>query len=251
MQGIIIKNREQIEKIKKAGHIIAKLYSELKKYVKPGISTLQIDSYADRFIKKRGGIPTFKSVAGYSHATCIAVNNEVVHGIPKKEKIIKRGDIVSVDCGVTLDGYIGDSTVTFIMPGAQEEAEKLVKVTKEALALGIAECFPGKRLGDIGAAIQQHAESNGFSVVTEYVGHGTGIFLHEEPAIPHYGIKGEGIELKEGMVLAIEPMINQGVAKTRTMNDGWTVVTMDGKLSCQFEHTVAITANGPEILTKL
>jgi len=251
VSSIFIKTPEQIEKIKLAGNILAELYIELRKYIKPGINTLQIDSYADRFIKKKGASPTFKSVAGYRHATCVAVNNEVVHGIPRKDKVIKRGDIVSVDCGVTLNGFIGDSTVTFIMPGASEETKKLVKVTKECLDLGIAECVAGRRLGDIGAAIQTHAESNGFSVVTEYVGHGTGIFLHEEPAVPHYGTKGEGIELKEGMVLAIEPMINQGVAKTRTMSDGWTVVTFDGKLSCQFEHTVAITAQGPKILTEL
>jgi len=251
LSGIIIKTPEQIEGIKNAGRVLAQLYAELKKYIRPEINTLQIDAYADRFIKKRGGSPTFKSVPGYRHATCIAINSEVVHGIPKKEKTVKRGDIVSVDCGVTLNGYIGDSTMTYIMPGATDETKKLVKVTKKCLDLGIAECVPGKRLGDIGAVIQEYAESNGFSVVTEYVGHGTGINLHEEPAVPHYGTRGEGIELREGMVLAIEPMINQGVAKTKTLSDGWTVVTMDGKLSCQFEHTVAITAQGPKILTKL
>jgi methionyl aminopeptidase len=251
LSGIIIKSQEQIEGIRKAGKILAHLYSELKKYIKPGVNTLQIDSYADRFIKKRGGTPTFKTVPGYRHATCIAINNEVVHGIPRKDKVVQRGDIVSVDCGVTFDGFIGDSTVTFTMAGAVAETKKLVQITKECLELGIAECVIGKRIGDIGAAIQNHAELNGFSVVTEYVGHGTGIMLHEEPPIPHYGNKNEGIELKEWMVLAIEPMINQGVSKTRVLKDGWTVVTFDGKLSCQFEHTVAVTAEGPEILTKL
>ncbi len=251
MSGIIIKTPEQIAGIKNAGKVLAELYSELKKYIKPGINTLQIDSYADRFIKKRGGIPTFKTVPGYRHATCVAINNEVVHGIPRKDKVIKRGDIVSVDCGVTLDGFIGDSTVTFTMAGATAETKKLVQITKECLELGIAECFPGKRIGDIGAAIQSHAESNGFSVVTEYVGHGTGIMLHEEPAIPHYGNRNEGVELVEGMVLAIEPMINQGSSRTRVQKDGWTVVTLDGMLSCQFEHTVAVTSEGPQILTKI
>ncbi len=249
MSGIIIKTPEQIEKIHEAGKILADLYKQLKDYIKPGVSTHQIDAFADRFIKKRGAYPTFKTVEGYYHATCIAINEEVVHGIPRKDKIVKRGDIVSVDCGTTLDGYIGDSTCSYIMPGTDEKAKKLVRVTKECLDLGIAECKVGNRLGDIGAVIQEHAEKNGFSVVTEYVGHGTGVHLHEDPPIPHYGKRGTGVELKEGMVLAIEPMINEGVYKTRTLNDGWTVVTLDGKLSCQFEHTVAITAKGPKILT--
>lgn len=249
MSGIIIKTPEQIEKIHEAGKILADLYKQLKNYIKPGVSTYQIDAFADRFIKKRGAYPTFKTVAGYSHATCIAINEEVVHGIPRKDKIVQRGDIVSVDCGTTLDGYIGDSTCSYIMPGTSEKAKKLVRVTKECLDFAINECRPGKRLGDIGAAVQEHAEKNGFSVVTEYVGHGTGVHLHEDPPIPHYGKRGTGLELKEGMVLAIEPMINEGVYKTRTLKDGWTVVTLDGKLSCQFEHTVAITANGPKVLT--
>lgn len=251
MSGVIIKTAEQIEGIHKAGVVLAELYRELKTYIKPGVSTLQIDCFADRFIKKNGGFPTFKTVAGYRHATCIAVNNEVVHGIPKKTKIIKRGDIVSVDCGITLNGFIGDSTVTYLMPGASEIAKKLVDVTAKCLEIGIKECVPGKKVGDIGAAIQEYAESNGFSVVTDYVGHGTGIHLHEEPAVPHYGKRNDGLLLKEGMVLAIEPMINEGTHKTKTLNDGWTVVTLDGKLSCQFEHTVAITIEGPKILTEL
>ncbi|HNW81756.1 MAG TPA: type I methionyl aminopeptidase [bacterium] len=249
MSGIIIKTPEQIEKIHAAGKILAELYADLKTYIRPGVSTLQIDSYADRFIKKRGGFPTFKSVAGYRNATCIAINNEVVHGIPRKSKIIKKGDIIKVDCGVTLNGYIGDSTETYLMSGADDIAKKLVDVTRKCLEIGIKECVPGKRIGDIGAAIQEYAESNGFSVVTEYVGHGTGVHLHEDPPVPHYGTHGEGELLTEGMVLAIEPMINEGTYKCRTLNDGWTVVTLDGKLSCQVEHTVAITANGPKILT--
>jgi methionyl aminopeptidase len=249
MTGIIIKSPEQIEGIREAGKILSELYLELKNYIKPGVSTLQIDSFADRFIKKSGGYPTFKTVAGYRHATCIAINNEVVHGIPKKTKIVQRGDLVSVDCGVTLNKFIGDSTVSFLMPGASDAAKKLFDVTKKCLDIGIQECFPGKRVGDIGAAIQEYAENNGFSVVTEYVGHGTGVHLHEEPSIPHFGTRNTGTLLQEGMVLAIEPMINEGTYKTRTLSDGWTVVTLDGKLSCQFEHTVAITKNGPLVLT--
>lgn len=251
MCGIIIKTAEQINGIREAGKILAELFQELKHYAKPGVSTLQIDSFADKFIKKHGGAPTFKSVADYRHATCISVNNEVVHGIPRKTKIIERGDILSVDCGVTLKGFIGDSTMTYVMPGANEKAKKLVFVTQKCLEIGVGECQIGKRIGDIGAAIQEYAESNGFSVVTEYVGHGTGVHLHEEPSIPHYGKRNSGLELREGMVIAIEPMINEGTHKTRTLSDGWTVVTLDGKLSCQFEHTVAITKNGPEILTTL
>jgi methionyl aminopeptidase len=250
-EDIIIKTPEQIEKIKAAGHVLAELYHELKTYIKPGVSTLQIDAFADKFIKKHGGHPTFKSVDDYVHATCISVNNEVVHGIPRKAKIIQRGDILSVDCGVTLNGYIGDSTMTYVMPGATDKAKKLVEVTRRCLELGIEQCVPGNHIGDIGAVIQEYAESNGFSVVVEYVGHGTGVHLHEDPAIPHYGKRGDGLKLQEGMVVAIEPMINEGTYKTRTLSDGWTVVTMDGKLSCQFEHTVAITANGPVVLTSL
>lgn len=249
MSGIIIKSPEQIEGIREAGKILSELYLELKNYIKPGVSTLQIDSFADRFIKKRGGYPTFKTVAGYRHATCVAINNEVVHGIPKKTKIVQRGDLISVDCGVTLNKFIGDSTVSYLMPGASETAKKLFDVTKKCLDIGIQECFPGKRVGDIGAAIQEYAESNGFSVVAEYVGHGTGVLLHEEPSIPHFGTRNTGTLLQEGMVIAIEPMINEGTYKTRTLNDGWTVVTLDGKLSCQFEHTVAVTKNGPVVLT--
>ncbi|MGI6393484.1 MAG: type I methionyl aminopeptidase [bacterium] len=249
MSNIIIKTAEQIKGIKEAGKILSDLYVELKNYIKPGVSTLQIDSFADRFIKKRGGSPTFKTVAGYRHATCISINSEVVHGIPKKSKIVKRGDIVSVDCGVTLNRLIGDSTVSFLMPGASETAQSLFDVTKKCLEIGIEECFPGKKIGDIGAAIQEYAEGNGFSVVTEYVGHGTGVHLHEDPPIPHFGTRNTGILLQEGMVLAIEPMINEGTYKTRVLSDGWTVVTLDGKLSCQFEHTVAITKEGPVVLT--
>ena len=251
MPGIIIKTPEQIEKIRAAGKVLAELFQELRSYIKPGVSTLQIDSFADKYIKKHGGTPTFKSVEDYHYATCIAVNNEVVHGIPHKTKIIQRGDILSVDCGVTLHGFIGDSTMTYVMPGASEEAKRLVDVTHHCLELGIEQCLVGNRLGDIGAVIQEYAESNGYSVVEDYVGHGTGIHLHEDPAIPHYGKHGHGLELKEGMVVAIEPMINEGTYKCRTLNDGWTVVTLDGKLSCQFEHTVAITKDGPKVLTAL
>lgn len=247
--GIILKTPEQIGKIKIAGKLLGELYEELKSYIKPGVTTLQIDKYADRFLKKRGASPTFKSVPGYKHATCISVNYEVVHGIPKKDKIIRKGDILSVDCGATVDGFIGDSTCSYVMPGANDEARKLVDVTRKCLEFGIENAVIGNRLGDIGSAIQKYAEGEGFSVVREYVGHGTGVYLHEDPAIPHYGNPGEGEELQEGMVIAIEPMINQGTEKCRTLPDGWTVVTKDGKLSCQFEHTVAITKKGPVILT--
>lgn len=246
---IILKTPEQIEKISRAGDILADLFEELRTYIRPGVNTYQIDKFAERFIRKHGARATFKSVPGYNYATCISVNNEVVHGIPRKSKVIERGDIVSVDCGTTLSGYIGDSTVTFVMPGATEEALKLVDVTRKSLEIGIEKAVIGNRLGDIGAAIQSYVESNGFSVVKEYVGHGTGVELHEEPAIPHYGNPGEGVELVEGMVLAIEPMVNQGSDGCRTLRDGWTVVTKDGKLSCQFEHTVAITKDGPVVLT--
>lgn len=248
--GIIIKSSEQIERIAKAGAIVARLLKELERYIKPGVTTLQIELFADRFIKKAGARATFKTVPNYRHATCISINNEVVHAIPCKDRVVQRGDIVKVDCGVTYDGYIGDSTRTYVMPGASETARRLVEVTRMCLELGINQARPGNHIGDIGAAIQRYAEMNGFSVVREYVGHGTGIYLHEDPPVPHYGFPGEGEMLREGMVLAIEPMINEKGEECRVLDDGWTVVTKDGGLSAQFEHTVAITAQGPRILTE-
>ena len=247
--GILIKTPTQIEKIRAASQVLAELFNLLKGYIKPGVTTLQIDKYAEKFIKKHGGYPTFKTVPGYHHSTCISVNNEIVHGIPSKKKVIQRGDLVCVDCGCTLDGYIGDSTCSYLMPGAPDIAKKLFNVTKKSLDLGIEQAIVGNHIGDIGNAIQSYAEGEGFSVIKEYVGHGTGIHLHEDPSIPHYGKKGTGLELKEGMVIAIEPMINEGTDECRTISDGWTVVTDDGKLSCQFEHTVAITKNGPIVLS--
>lgn len=249
MSDIRIKTPEQIEKINRAGNILGEVYHLLRSYIKPGMTTAQVDAYVDRYIKKHGAKPTFKSVPGYRHATCISINNEVVHGIPSKKKIIQRGDIVCVDSGATLDGYIGDSTQTFLISGATDEAKQLVEVTKKCLDLAVAECVIGNTIGDIGAAVQTYAESFGYGVVREYYGHGTGIELHEDPSIPHYGERGTGLKLKEGMVLAIEPMINQGSYDCKTLSDGWTVVTTDGKLSCQWEHTVAITKDGPKVLT--
>lgn len=247
---IIIKTPEQIAGIARAGALTARLFDELKGYIRPGVTTLQIDAFADRFIKKNGGKATFKSVENYHHATCISLNNEVVHAIPRKERIVQRGDIVKVDCGVTLDGFIGDRTMTYLMPGVSDAARRLVEVTRECLAIGIRQMLVGNRIGDIGAAIQEYAESNGYAVVKEYVGHGTGIHLHEEPSVPHFGNRGEGVLLREGMVLAIEPMINEIGDGCRVLPDGWTVVTEDGGLSAQFEHTVAITVQGPRILTE-
>lgn len=247
--GVKLKSDEQIEKIAISGALLSRMFAEVKAYIKPGISTLQVDSFAERFIKKNGGRPTFKYVPGYHHATCMAINNEVVHGIPRKDRIIQRGDLVSVDCGITLNGYISDRTDTFLMPGASDEAKRLTEVTKRCLDIGIQRAIIGNAIGDIGAAIQKYAESNGYAVVKEYVGHGTGIELHEDPAVPHYGNPGEGEKLVAGMVLAIEPMINEGTDGCKTLQDGWTVVTKDGKLSCQFEHTIAITKDGPRILT--
>lgn len=249
--GIILKTPEQIARIAKAGVLTARLFDELKGYVKPGVTTLQIDAFADRFIKKNGGKATFKSVANYHHATCISINNEVVHAIPRKGRVVQRGDIVKVDCGVTFEGFIGDRTMTYMMPGVSDTARRLVEVTRQCLDLGIRQMVVGNHIGDIGAAIQKYAEMNGFSVVKEYVGHGTGIRLHEDPPVPHYGNPGEGERLREGMVIAIEPMINEKGEGCRVLPDGWTVVTTDGGLSAQFEHTIAITAQGPRILTEV
>lgn len=249
LSNIIIKTPEQIKGIRAASKVLGELFAELKTFIKPGTSTYQIDKHAEKFIRKHGGFPTFKHVPGYDNATCISVNNEIVHGIPRKSKIIERGDILSVDCGVTLNGLIGDATECYIMPGASDNAKKLVEVTRKCLELGIAQAKPGNHIGDIGNAVQTYAESFGYGVIREYVGHGTGVNLHEEPSIPHYGNKGEGEEILEGMVIAIEPMINEGTHRCKTLKDGWTVVTADGKLSAQVEHTIAITADGPVVMT--
>ncbi len=241
----------EISKIAAAGRYVALFFKEVSTFIKPGQTTMELEDLACAFCDRYNLFPTFKGVPRYKHALCTSINEEVVHGIPSAKKIIKSGDIVSIDFGITLDGYVGDSAYTFMVGEVSAEARKLCETTKESLNLAIAVVKPGNTIGDIGHAIQSYVEPFGFSVVREYVGHGVGRDLHEPPAVPHYGKPGEGIVLKEGMVIAIEPMINTGVWQTEILKDGWTVVTKDRKLSAQYEHTVAVTKTGARILTGL
>jgi methionyl aminopeptidase len=248
---IIIKNLEEINKIRKSCQIVAKVIEELKFYIKEGLSTKDIELFIENLIEKMGGVPAFKGYKGYPASACISVNSQVVHGIPSDKFFIKEGDIVSVDVGVICDGFYGDGAYTYPVGKISEEAKKLMKVTKEALYEGIKKAKPGRRVGDISYAIQSHVETKGFSVVRAFVGHGIGRSLHEEPQIPNFGKEGTGPKLKRGMTLAIEPMVNAGTYEVVILPDGWTAVTKDGSLSAHYEHTIAITEDEPEILTKI
>ena len=219
--------------------------------VEPGVSTDEINRIAHNFIVKSGAIPTFKGYNGYPAATCISINDEVIHGIPSKKRIIKAGDIVSIDVGATLNGYVGDNAATFAAGDISPEAQRLCDTTRESLYEGIKAAVAGGRIGDIGSTIQRYCEERGFSVVREFTGHGVGKQMHEDPSVPNFGTPGRGVRLLPGMTIAIEPMINMGGAGIRQLPDGWTIKTRDGSLSAHFEHTVAITANGPVILTKI
>jgi len=247
---INIRSEEEIESIRKACRIAAQVLEELMGYIKPGITTKELDEIGERLIRKKEAYPAFKGYRGYGFATCISLNHEVVHGIPSNKKI-KEGDIVSLDVGVKLGRFYGDIARTFAVGEVGKKAKKLLKVSREALYLGIRQARPGNHLGDVSYAIQSHAEKNGFSVVRDLFGHGIGEELHEEPLVPNFGNPGEGPELKPGMVFAIEPMLNIGKSDIETLSDGWTVVTKDGELSAHFEHTVALTKSGPIILTEL
>ncbi len=219
--------------------------------VEPGISTEEIDRIAHNFITKNGAIPTFKGYNGYPAATCISINDEVIHGIPSKKRIIRAGDIVSIDVGATFNGYVGDNAATFAAGDISPEAQRLCDTTRESLYEGIRMAVAGGRIGDIGSTIQRYCEERGFSVVREFTGHGVGKQMHEDPSVPNFGTPGRGVRLLPGMTIAIEPMINQGGAGIRQLPDGWTIKTKDGALSAHFEHTVAITSNGPVILTQI
>ncbi len=245
---IILKSADEINRMRKAGAILADLFKELKAVVKPGITTGHLDKIAEEFIRKRGAIPAFKGYQGFPASICTSVNEVVVHGIPG-ERILKDGDIIGLDIGALFDGLYGDAAVTLPVGRISREAENLLEVTKAALYEGIKKAVPGNRLSDISHAIQTYAESRGFSVVRDFVGHGIGRRMHEEPQVPNFGRPGEGPKLKPGMTIAIEPMINVGLPHVVILSDGWTVVTRDSSLSAHFEHTVAITSDGPEILT--
>lgn len=245
---IYIKSPQEISKIEKAGRIVANALEEIKKFIAPGISLTEIDRFAEDYPKKFGGRPAFKGYHNYPASICLSVNHVVVHGIPDSY-VLRSGDIVGVDYGVELDGYFGDSAITVCVGDVSPEARLLVETTKKSLEIGISQAMPGGRLGDISFSIQEYAESKNFSVVRNYVGHGIGRKLHEDPPVPNFGQKGKGVKLEVGMVLALEPMINQGSYETVTLSDGWTAATKDGSLSAHFEHTVAITKAGPKVLT--
>jgi methionyl aminopeptidase len=245
---VTIKSSREIETMRRSGKITAKVLGDLMRAAKPGMTTKDLDDLAERGIRSLGGVPTFMGYHGYPSSICASVNDEVVHGIPGGY-VLKDGDLLSIDIGTTLGGYVSDSAVTVPIGQIAPNAERLLRVTQECLMLAIAQMRKGNRLGDIGHAVQSHAESHGYGVVRELVGHGIGTKMHEEPQVPNYGRAGSGMELRSGLVLAIEPMITEGGHQVETLDDGWTVVTADGKLAAHFEHTIAITDDGPKILT--
>ncbi|OLO27227.1 type I methionyl aminopeptidase [Priestia megaterium] len=247
---IICKTPEEIEVMRKAGRIVALTHQELKKHIAPGITTIELDAIAENFIRQHDAIPSFKGYNGFRGSVCASVNEELVHGIPGERKL-NEGDIISLDIGAKFGGYHGDSAWTYGVGKISLENQELLDVTEQSLYKGLAEAKPGERLSNISHAIQQYAESRNFSIVREYVGHGVGKDLHEDPQVPHYGPPNKGPRLRPGMVLAVEPMVNAGMRYVKTLPDNWTVVTVDGKMCAHFEHTIAITETGYEILTAL
>ncbi len=246
---VIKKSPAEIEAMKEAGRVSAKALRIVGEHVKPGVSTLELDAIAEEVIRSEGGIPAFKGYSGFPASICASVNEQIVHGIPSKKVILQSGDIISIDTGAIVDGWVGDNAWTFAVGGISPEKKKLLQVTEKAMWAGIEAAYPGNRLGDIGHAVQSVAEAAGFSVVREYVGHGIGRNMHEDPNVPNWGRRHTGLPLEPGMVIAIEPMVNAGTHKTRLMPDGWLVNTRDGRPSAHFEKTVAITDKGPMLLT--
>jgi methionyl aminopeptidase len=247
---IILKSPEEIEKIAQSCRIVAKTIDTIRVMVRAGLTTREIENFADAYIKQQGGIPAFKGYRGYPSSICTSVNNEVIHGIPSK-RVLRDGDVLSIDLGVYRDGFYGDGAVTIPVGEITTDLQRLLRVTEEALYIGIENAKVDKRVSDISHSIQKHVESNGFSVVRAFVGHGIGRELHEDPQIPNFGIPGRGPKLREGMTLAIETMVNAGGHEVYILEDGWTAVTTDGKPSAHFEHTIAVTSDGPKILTKI
>ncbi|OIO11166.1 MAG: type I methionyl aminopeptidase [Elusimicrobia bacterium CG1_02_63_36] len=247
--SIELKGEKELAAMRKAASVVAETHTVLMASVEPGMSTLDLDKIAEKEIKARGAKLAFKGYRGYPATLCVSVNDEVVHGIPSAKRILAEGDIVSLDLGAIVDGFYGDSAVTVGVGRISDEAKRLLKVTEESLFKGIEQMLPGNRIGDIGAAVQRHAEAAGYGVVREFVGHGIGRALHEDPPVPNYGNAGTGMRLQPGMVLAIEPMVNAGTADVKVLKDNWTAVTCDGRLSAHFEHTIAVTEEGPEVLT--
>ncbi|OHE54801.1 MAG: type I methionyl aminopeptidase, partial [Thermodesulfovibrio sp. RBG_19FT_COMBO_41_18] len=246
----ILKSSDEIKNMTQSCSIVAKTLDAIKTLVKPGITTEEIENFADAYIRANNAVPAFKGYRGYPASICTSVNNEIIHGIPS-DRVLKEGDIVSIDLGVYKDGFYGDAAYTFPVGEIYPDAERLLRVTEESLYIGIENARPDNRVSDISCSIQRHIESNGFSVVRAFVGHGIGRDLHEEPQIPNFGLPNRGPRLKPGMTLAIEPMVNEGGYEVLILNDGWTTVTMDGKLSAHFEHTILVTSDKPKILTKI
>src|SRR5882672_6878153 len=250
-RGIECKSPREIELMRQAGHILADLMDRLRELVKPSMTTLDVDVEVERFITTRGARPAFKGYRGFPATVCISINEEVVHGIPSPQRRLRAGDIVGLDLGCIVEGYFADCAFTTALGDVPAPVRKLLDVTRESLDLAIEQCRPGRRLSDVSHAVQAHVEANGFGIVRAFVGHGIGRALHEEPQIPNFGDPGRGPQLKPGMVRAIEPMVTMGSWEVRILDDGWTAVTQDGSLAAHFEHTVAVTDDGPEVLTSL
>src|SRR3954449_1753688 len=249
--AIVCKSASEIDKMRHSGHIVRQVLDYAKTLVTPGMTTMDLEISAEKKIKELGAKPAFKGYYDYPCVLCTSVNEEIVHGIPSEKRVLKEGDIVSIDCGVVLDGYYGDSAITVpVGNGLKPELKKLLEVTESSLYRGIEQARIGNSIGDVGAAVQEHVEAAGFSVVREFVGHGIGTKLHEDPQVPNFGTRGHGAKLREGMVLAIEPMVNVGRPGARVLDDKWTAVTEDGSFSAHFEHCVAVTHDGPVILTR-
>ncbi|MDR3586176.1 MAG: type I methionyl aminopeptidase [Desulfosporosinus sp.] len=246
---IELKNANQLNRMRNAGRIVGETLALMRELAKPGVTTIELDRMAEEYIRAQGAIPAFKGYNGFPATLCTSVNEQVVHGIPGL-RCLNSGDIISIDCGAVIDGYFGDAAVTLPIGEVGQDLQKLLRVTEESLMLGIAQAKIGNRLYDVSYAVQTHVEANGFSVVRDYVGHGIGRAMHEDPQIPNFGKPGRGPRLEVGMALAIEPMVNMGTYEVQTLKDHWTVVTKDNRASAHFEHTVAITENGLEILTR-
>jgi methionyl aminopeptidase len=249
IMAIVIKTAKEVEKMRRAGEIVREVLHAVRAMVKPGVTTLELENVAEAMIAEAGAKPAFKGYHGFPCVLCTSLNDQVVHGIPSAKTVLREGDILSVDCGAVIDGYYGDSAITIPVGKVAPTTQRLLDVTQGSLTRAIETVRPGAMLGDVGAAVQEMVEAEGFSVVKEFVGHGIGTRMHEDPQIPNFGERGRGVRLREGMVLAIEPMVNAGTDAVRVLKDGWTAVTEDGSLSAHFEHTVAVTKDGAAILT--
>ena len=248
---IYLKTDEEIELLRENNILVSETLAEVGRHIRPGVTTKELDSIAEDFIRAHGAVPAFLGYQGFPASLCISVNEQVVHGIPSSKCVLKEGDIVSIDVGAIYEGFNGDNAWTFPCGKVSEEAQKLMDATRESLFLAIEKAVPGNRIGDIGSAVQQYVEARNYSVVREFVGHGVGAKLHEDPSVPNYGTPGRGVRLLPGMTIAIEPMVTQGSCEVKILKDGWTTVTKDGKLAAHFEHSIAITPDGPVILTSL